>query len=88
MSEEEFICFDDVDSIIFKTNYAKSSKLGGIALFSLDFDDFNGKYCMNAEFPLLRAAKETLRDPKENEDDKIAIQSKGNHVYDMEMVYF
>ncbi len=69
-SEEEFICFDDIDSIVYKTNYAKTNKLGGISLFSLDFDDFSGKFCMSGKFPLLKAARETLREFK-NEDDEI-----------------
>ena len=68
-NEEEFVCFDDSDSIIFKTNYAKEKGLGGISLFSLDFDDFTWKFCMSGKFPLLKTARETLNEFKQNKDD-------------------
>ena len=72
------MCFDDSDSIIFKTNYVKENNLRGISLFSLDFDDFTGKFCMSGKFPLLNAAKEALFESNENNEDLFFIEKDEN----------
>ena len=77
-NEEEFICFDDAESIIFKTKYATKSNLGGVSLFSLDFDDFSGKFCMDGKFPLLNYAKDTLLEINEDYDDSVFTEKEEN----------
>jgi chitinase len=57
--ENEIAFYEDTKSILIKTVYAKVTKLGGISLFSLDMDDFNGK-CNEGRFPLSYLAKEIL----------------------------
>ena len=79
-NEDEFICYDDVESIIFKTNYANANNLGGISLFSLDFDDFTGKFCMSGKFPLLQAAKDSLLDTKDYNEDPFFIEENPNNI--------
>ena len=37
--------------------YAKMKGLGGIMFWTMDFDDFKGKFCAGGHYPLLKAAK-------------------------------
>ena len=41
----DWVGFDNELSLIIKVNYAKKMKLGGIMFWSLDLDDFTGKFC-------------------------------------------
>ena len=72
-TNEDFICYDDMDSINFKAKYAKSNQLAGISLFSLDLDDFNGLFCMNGNFPLVRTIKNNLKESESDFDDEDII---------------
>lgn len=59
-----FVSFEDEISLIEKVKLVNKYKLGGIMLFTLDTDDFNGQ-CNGVKYPLLTAVTEYL----ENEDE-------------------
>ena len=41
----EWVGFDDPNSIAIKVKYAMKQSLAGVMLWSLDMDDFTGKFC-------------------------------------------
>lgn len=54
-----WVGYEDEASARAKVAYAKATKLGGIAIVSVDLDDFRGS-CGGEKFPILQAAKEAL----------------------------
>lgn len=54
-----WVGYEDEASARAKVEYAKTSKLGGIAIVSVDLDDFGGS-CGGEKFPILQAAKKAL----------------------------
>jgi len=54
-----WVSYDDPDVAASKAGYAKSRNLGGISLFDLSMDDFNGQ-CTGDKYPMLRAIKYRL----------------------------
>ncbi|KAJ8962573.1 hypothetical protein NQ318_000966 [Aromia moschata] len=59
ISGDQWVGFEDVNSIKLKVEYAESKNLGGIMVWSFDTDDFLG-ICDNENYPLLRTIKRTL----------------------------
>jgi len=49
----EWVGFDDVRSIEYKSKYIISKKLGGGMLWALDMDDFTGTFCRQGKYPIL-----------------------------------
>ena len=56
----DWVGYDNVQSIIHKTEMMKLYGLGGIMWWGPDLDDFNGESCGQGEYPLMNAARETL----------------------------
>ncbi|CAF0977020.1 unnamed protein product [Didymodactylos carnosus] len=52
--------FDNVRSMKYKANYIKQMNLGGAFFWTLDSDDFAGKFCCQGKFPLIRTVKAVL----------------------------
>lgn len=52
-SKEQWIGYDDMESVRFKGNYVNELQLGGAMVWSIETDDFKDFYGMGA-FPLLR----------------------------------
>jgi chitinase len=50
-------------SISFKCNYVKKEGLAGAMIWTLDMDDFSGKFCKNGTFPVIRALKQCFDTP-------------------------
>ncbi|KAA8590771.1 hypothetical protein FQN60_001714, partial [Etheostoma spectabile] len=48
----QWVGFDN-NSINAKTNYIKENNFGGVHVWSLDLDDFNGKFCDQGKYPLI-----------------------------------
>lgn len=57
-SGDQWVGFDDPDSILLKVQFANELGLGGVSLFSLDTDDFMGN--CGEPFGLLRVINENL----------------------------
>ena len=58
--EEEWISYEDVQSVEEKARYANKQGLAGLAVNNLANDDFDGRCNSSNNFPLLRTAKEHL----------------------------
>ncbi|CAG2103675.1 unnamed protein product [Medioppia subpectinata] len=63
--KDKWIGFDDEISIKLKAKYAVLRQLGGLALWSLNDDDYSGK-CGYGSFPLLQAIRSVLTKPIDN----------------------
>ncbi len=58
----EWIGFEDVQSLKEKVNYIKTRGLGGAMFWTLDLDDFNGQFCGQGKYPLINSVKFHLND--------------------------
>uniref|UniRef100_T1JB05 chitinase n=1 Tax=Strigamia maritima TaxID=126957 RepID=T1JB05_STRMM len=56
----QWVSFDDVETIKRKAEFIKSLKLGGAMIWALDFDDFRNR-CCTEENPLLKTLNRVLR---------------------------
>ena len=58
-SGDKWVTFENEESIEKKANYAKEKKLGGILIYSVEFDNFKGENGQE-KFPLVKAARKVL----------------------------
>ena len=58
--KREWVSYDDMNSIRLKTRFMMDMDLGGVMFWSLDSDDFNGKFCKMGKYPLINAAKSVI----------------------------
>lgn len=58
--KDQWIGYDDVKSVVIKSNYALDAGLGGVMVWSVETDDFRGN-CGNGEYPLLTAINKVMR---------------------------
>ena len=74
---DEWVSFDDIDTIKQKTEYLKSMGLGGAMIWALDLDDF-GEHCGTGEtYPLLKTLNRGLGLLKDGKSSvKHALQSR------------
>lgn len=54
MTNDQWVGFEDYDSVAAKAKYVIDSGLGGIAAWTVDLDDFSNQCCLEA-FPLLKS---------------------------------
>ncbi|XP_053723828.1 acidic mammalian chitinase-like [Synchiropus splendidus] len=58
----QWVSFDHQDSVNAKVHYIKRNQLGGATVWTLDMDDFSGKFCGQGTFPLISHLKRRLHD--------------------------
>uniref|UniRef100_A0A8C5A4D3 Oviductal glycoprotein 1 n=1 Tax=Gadus morhua TaxID=8049 RepID=A0A8C5A4D3_GADMO len=56
----EWVGFDNQDSYDAKVGYLKNRSFGGVALWTLDMDDFTGQFCGLGKYPLVSHLKRML----------------------------
>lgn len=56
----QWVGYDDVQSITLKAAYAKNMKLGGVMVWTVNSDDW-ANICGQGEYPLLRAIRSELK---------------------------
>ncbi|KAM6217320.1 chitinase-3-like protein 1 [Rhynchocyon petersi] len=56
----QWVGYDDQESIKTKVEYLKSRQLVGAMVWALDLDDFRGSFCKNQRFPLTGTIKDML----------------------------
>ncbi len=54
---DQWVGFDNQRSIALKVKWAYTMSLGGTMFWTLDFDDYTGKFCNEGPFPLANAIK-------------------------------
>jgi len=62
VSGNQWIGYDDAQSLITKVRWMKDQGYGGWMIWALDLDDFNGNFCGQGKYPLLKAMNEALGD--------------------------
>ncbi|XP_058462162.1 probable chitinase 2 [Malaya genurostris] len=58
--DDQWVTFDDRETVAEKAQYVKSKGLGGVMFWTVDTDDFHGD-CHNEAYPLLAAANRVLK---------------------------
>ena len=66
--DNQWVGYDDVDSIRRKSQYIRDMNLGGGMIWALDLDDFNNR-CGQGRHPLMNTIKSVLGPAKENFDN-------------------
>ncbi|XP_077190703.1 chitotriosidase-1-like [Paroedura picta] len=56
----QWVGYDDVDSIKNKVTYLKGNNLAGGMVWAMDLDDFTGSFCNQGAYPLLQTLKREL----------------------------
>ncbi|XP_064646971.1 chitinase-3-like protein 1 [Lineus longissimus] len=56
----QWVGYDDIDSMHNKVNYMQSQGLGGMMIWSLALDDFTGSFCGQGRYPLITALNRAL----------------------------
>ncbi|CAF2382525.1 unnamed protein product [Rotaria sp. Silwood2] len=58
----QWVGYDSLKSATLKVIWSKSMGLGGVMLWTLDYDDYTGLFCNRGEFPFTRRVHETMFD--------------------------
>ncbi|KAH9514434.1 Chitinase-3-like protein 1 [Bulinus truncatus] len=53
--DHEWVGFEDSQSLQAKVRYVLENQFGGLAIWSIDLDDYSGEYCGTVSYPLLAA---------------------------------
>ncbi|XP_062834574.1 chitotriosidase-1 isoform X2 [Anolis carolinensis] len=56
----QWVGYDDVNSIKTKVAYMKQNNLGGGMVWAMDLDDFGGSFCNQGKYPLLQTLRREL----------------------------
>ena len=57
----EWVGYDDTQSLTEKVAYIKKEGLGGAMFWALDLDDFTGTFCGQGKYPLINFVKSQLQ---------------------------
>ncbi|XP_013787126.1 uncharacterized protein LOC106471084 [Limulus polyphemus] len=68
-NEEDWVGYDDEISVRLKTKYVLLRKLGGVIMWPVNNDDYEG-VCGNGDFPLIRSVRKVFTDTVKTKDPK------------------
>ncbi|XP_076322053.1 LOW QUALITY PROTEIN: uncharacterized protein LOC143231393 [Tachypleus tridentatus] len=68
-NEEDLVGYDDEISARLKTKYVLLRKLGGVLMWSVNNDDYEG-ICGNGDFPLIRSVRKVFTDTVKTKNSK------------------
>lgn len=57
---DQWVGYDNLQSIEQKCRFVVKQRLAGAMVWSLDLDDFSGKFCKQGKYPLLTKVKKTF----------------------------
>uniref|UniRef100_A0A3B4VKC8 chitinase n=1 Tax=Seriola dumerili TaxID=41447 RepID=A0A3B4VKC8_SERDU len=60
LTENQWVGFDNKESFETKVSYLKTNNFGGAFVWSLDLDDFTGKFCNDSKYPLISHVHDLL----------------------------
>lgn len=75
----EWVGYDDQQSMKEKGEYVNLKGLGGAMVWSLDLDDFNGKFCGQGRYPLINALKAGLESTTSSSNTNLVGTCTQNH---------
>jgi hypothetical protein len=80
-----WISYEDIKSARRKADYVKKNNLGGVAIMSLDNDDFKSKFCNLGSFPIVDAIRaEFDKTAALNPDERLETMQKITIKYENE----
>lgn len=80
-SGNQWVGYDNPDSLRLKAQYAMSKSLGGIMFWALDLDDFKGEFCGQGTYPLIRSAIAGMGDSTIVVNTPAPVTNQPNVVY-------
>ncbi|XP_073325999.1 chitinase-3-like protein 1 isoform X3 [Pagrus major] len=60
IKQNEWVGYDNKESLTTKVSYLKDNRIGGAFVWSLDLDDFNGQFCGQGNYPLINHLRSLL----------------------------
>ncbi|XP_069122707.1 chitinase-3-like protein 1 [Argopecten irradians] len=75
-SDDQFVGYDDEESVGIKSEYIKTHDLAGAMVWCLDLDDFSGKFCNKGPYPLLRKINSVLRSGEPQTTNKPTVSTR------------
>ncbi|CAL1532211.1 unnamed protein product [Lymnaea stagnalis] len=81
MTDRIWVGYDDEESLRAKVNLAKKKHLAGVMVWSIDGDDFSGKFGDGVKYPLMNVIKDTIEGKEtfknvDSKDTKKLIESR------------
>uniref|UniRef100_A0A3Q3JHE2 Acidic mammalian chitinase n=1 Tax=Monopterus albus TaxID=43700 RepID=A0A3Q3JHE2_MONAL len=80
ITENQWVGFDDKDSLDRKVSYIKTNNFGGATVWSLDLDDFRGQFCKQGKNPFTAHLHTLLVPGKQNVNSVSSILFWGDRV--------
>uniref|UniRef100_A0A3Q3JH21 Acidic mammalian chitinase n=1 Tax=Monopterus albus TaxID=43700 RepID=A0A3Q3JH21_MONAL len=80
ITENQWVGFDDKDSLDRKVSYIKTNNFGGATVWSLDLDDFRGQFCKQGKNPFTAHLHTLLVPGKQNVNSVSSILFWGGAV--------
>uniref|UniRef100_A0A3Q3NIG8 Acidic mammalian chitinase n=1 Tax=Mastacembelus armatus TaxID=205130 RepID=A0A3Q3NIG8_9TELE len=65
ITENQWVGFDDKNSLDIKVSYLKTNNIGGAFVWSLDLDDFRGEFCKQGKNPFINNLHNLLMPPQQ-----------------------